>query len=424
MRIVIISHSHPRFTRGGAEISAYRSFSHLRSLGIEVYFFGALRRHETEIANVFGRREILEIDQNEFVFRVDDFDDFWHINLSSSSVCLFDKIVSIRPDVVHAHHFWNVGWNVLNALRSTKFFIMAITLHEYLAICFNFGQMVKTRGFGLCHQASAFDCAICFPARMKAAFESRKTQFLRSLSAFDVVISPSEFLARRFSDWGLESEIHILENFCPPSINTAETDFGYLVDRFAFFGQITPFKGVDIFLSAALVCIQSGRRNLRFDIFGLSTREFLEIYGESWQIPLARHADQIAFRGRYSPHESSALMAQHGWIVVPSIWWENSPVVIQEAFNAGRPVLCSAIGGMKEKVESGRSGYCFRVGDSGDLARTMLQCISNQSHWQVMVDYIRNSSSFSGQWSEDLLSVFRKKLMALSSEETRCEFGP
>ena len=54
-------------------------------------------------------------------------------------------------------------------------------------------------------------------------------------------------------------------------------------------------------------------------------------------------------------------MSSVDWVVVPSIWWENSPLVIQEAFMHGRPVICSDIGGMAEKVNDGVDGLHFRV---------------------------------------------------------------
>ena len=47
-------------------------------------------------------------------------------------------------------------------------------------------------------------------------------------------------------------------------------------------------------------------------------------------------------------------MSEIDWVVVPSRWWENSPLVIQEAFMHGRPVICSGIGGMAEKVDAQR----------------------------------------------------------------------
>ena len=64
-------------------------------------------------------------------------------------------------------------------------------------------------------------------------------------------------------------------------------------------------------------------------------------------------------------------MSSADWIVVPSIWWENSPVVIQEAFRAGKPVIGSNLGGIAEKVQDGVNGLLFRVGDATDLAATL-----------------------------------------------------
>ena len=55
-------------------------------------------------------------------------------------------------------------------------------------------------------------------------------------------------------------------------------------------------------------------------------------------------------------------------VLVPSIWWENSPMVIQEALRNRRPVVCSDIGGMAEKVVDGRDGFSFPVGNPVALA--------------------------------------------------------
>ena len=64
-------------------------------------------------------------------------------------------------------------------------------------------------------------------------------------------------------------------------------------------------------------------------------------------------------------------MSASDYVLVPSTWWENSPVVIQEAYAAGRPVICSGIGGMAEKVPNRRFGLHFRLNDAADLARVM-----------------------------------------------------
>jgi glycosyltransferase involved in cell wall biosynthesis len=59
------------------------------------------------------------------------------------------------------------------------------------------------------------------------------------------------------------------------------------------------------------------------------------------------------------------------WVLVQSVWWENDPLVIQEAFLARRPVLCSDIGGMAEAVPHGIAGYHVPVGDPAAWADAM-----------------------------------------------------
>jgi glycosyltransferase involved in cell wall biosynthesis len=79
----------------------------------------------------------------------------------------------------------------------------------------------------------------------------------------------------------------------------------------------------------------------------------------------------LSFAGRYDPLDAIDLMRSVGWVVVPSIWWENSPVVIQEAKRAGTPLIVSDIGGMAEKVQRDVDGLHFKRAAPMDLARVM-----------------------------------------------------
>jgi glycosyltransferase involved in cell wall biosynthesis len=71
-------------------------------------------------------------------------------------------------------------------------------------------------------------------------------------------------------------------------------------------------------------------------------------------------------------------------VLVPSIWWENSPVVIQEAFRNNRPVLCSDIGGMAEKVRDGIDGYHFSVGSGLELSYLLIRLHDDRSLLQSL----------------------------------------
>ena len=57
------------------------------------------------------------------------------------------------------------------------------------------------------------------------------------------------------------------------------------------------------------------------------------------------------------------------------VWPENAPLVIQEAFLAGVPVVASRIGGIPEMVADGRNGLLFAAGDVDDLARTLTRLL-------------------------------------------------
>jgi glycosyltransferase involved in cell wall biosynthesis len=63
--------------------------------------------------------------------------------------------------------------------------------------------------------------------------------------------------------------------------------------------------------------------------------------------------NRVRFYGAYQNSEMPRLMQSIDWTIIPSIWWENSPIVIQESFYHGRPMICSNIGGMAEKITDG-----------------------------------------------------------------------
>ncbi len=81
-------------------------------------------------------------------------------------------------------------------------------------------------------------------------------------------------------------------------------------------------------------------------------------------------------------------MSEIDWVVVPSRWWENSPLVIQEAFMHGRPVICSGIGGMAEKVEHNVNGLHFPVSQPNVLAETIRAATSTPGLWERLRDGI------------------------------------
>jgi glycosyltransferase involved in cell wall biosynthesis len=117
-------------------------------------------------------------------------------------------------------------------------------------------------------------------------------------------------------------------------------------------------------------------------LFGANLELQPGAYQNEFRALLEETRQNVTLVGRYSPADLPTLMASIDWVVVPSVWWENAPLVIQEAFEHGRPVICSGIGGMAEHVTDGVNGLHFRVGDATDLARVIRHAVTSPDLWE------------------------------------------
>jgi len=100
---------------------------------------------------------------------------------------------------------------------------------------------------------------------------------------------------------------------------------------------------------------------------------------------------------------------------MPSIWWENAPLVIEEAFQQGRPVICSDIGGMAESVTHEVDGLTFRAGDAHALAAAMERALVEPDLWQLLAAGITPRRTMAA-CVEDHLQLYRNLLTIAQRE--------
>jgi glycosyltransferase involved in cell wall biosynthesis len=369
--IAIVSHSHPSVTKGGAEIAAYALYEGLRRIGVDTIF----------IANCAAadRHRLLLGSEREFAVISDPlrYDHFYQ--LAASDMWRQLKAILLRQEVrlVNFHHFLALGANSLRALAAETDIPFVITLHEFLAVCAHHGQMVTRPARRLCHAASPAACATCYPEHSRQQFAARKQLLRAALQPAAGFISPSHFLADRMIAWGLPREkFVVIENGLRDLGDRDLHERQEIEGRpwiFGYFGQITPFKGADTLLDTIDLLSrhpgveQTVRIRVHGNLIGQET-EFVDRFTKT--LTNSRFA---SYAGPYDNADVQKLMAACDYILVPSTWWENSPVVIQEAYAAGRPVICTGIGGMAEKVPNRRAGLHFRLGDGADLARVMIE---------------------------------------------------
>ena len=85
----------------------------------------------------------------------------------------------------------------------------------------------------------------------------------------------------------------------------------------------------------------------------------------------------MEFHGPYSREALATILSAMDVLVLPSLWYENTPFVVLEAFAAGTPVVATDVGGLAEIVQHGVNGELFRRGDAGDLARCLQGLVDN-----------------------------------------------
>jgi glycosyltransferase involved in cell wall biosynthesis len=132
---------------------------------------------------------------------------------------------------------------------------------------------------------------------------------------------------------------------------------------FGYIGGHQVEKGVPLLIEAF-----NGIKNARLFIYGS---------GKETEYKKMIKSSNIFLKGRVEDHKKAEAFGQLDFLVVPSIWYENAPLTIYEAFMFKVPVLTSNIGGMAEAVKDGINGLHFRVADAGDLRRKMEYCIAH-----------------------------------------------
>ena len=389
-RVLIVSHGHPAITRGGAEIAAYALFEALeRQPAYDAWFLGC--RPETgghlgvSISQPFGERE--------FVYTPGAFDWFKFANHDQSFPGEFRRLLEeIRPDIIHFHHFAFFGleafWFAKTVLPHVK---IVLTAHEYLLICHAYGQMVTKQKQFLCHQATFEACHACFPEFSQADFFLRRHYAGLFLPSLDAVIAPSAFLMARLQSWGLAApRMETIENVVSDRSGQAPTVTTMPAAQFrvGFFGQISRLKGIGVLLEAAKMLSRGGHDTISIDIHGKYEGQPMEFQTEFLE-QLQQAGTNVRYLGPYLPRQVDSVMQSVSVVIVPSIWWENSPVVIQEAFRNRRPVICSDIGGMAEKVRDGLDGWHVPVGDAAALASLLVSLAANRPAVSAMSATVR-----------------------------------
>ncbi len=416
MKIIKIIHGYPPFYNAGSEVYS-QSICEELSKSNQVFVF--TREENPYLPDFTIRKE--QINENLVIYLANmaqGKDGFRHRELD----LIFSNLLNeIKPNVAHIGHLNHLSTGFVDVLKNKNIPIV-FTLHDFWLMCPR-GQFLQ-RNFGnpdhlqLCDKQENKKCAVsCYNAYFTGQEENKETDIshwsnwigsrMRETkditNKVDLFIAPSKYLKRRYvEEFGVkENKIHYLDygfplQYLTPTENRETSDtfvFGYI-------GTHIPAKGVNQLIEAFLKL--KGKTSLK--IWGWkdqrATKELVE-KAKALGLP-------IEFMGEYvNKNLADEVFSQVDCIVVPSIWSENSPLVIHEAQACHIPVITANYGGMAEYVKHRINGLLFEHRKSNSLSEQMQWAIENKSK---MADFGKRGYLFSENGSVPEIKEHCKEL--------------
>lgn len=266
-------------------------------------------------------------------------------------------------DIGHVHiYYGKLSNSVLYALKVYGIVIVQ-SVHEYRRLCPNYKFLDN-------------DGNICEQCPKNTALRSVKNKCINSsrLSSLAVMIEVvirdwffnpkylidhfiyvSDFIRQKHLQYLGEDSSNILWNFTRGQISldtsgTKDFDFVYV-------GRLSKEKGLLEFLE-----LLDGTERAAIVGEGELSEELVNEYGSQSNITIFGFVDNEKIKG---------LMQRAKYLVIPSLWYENNPVIVMEAYSVGVPVIGSRVGGIPEIVIDSETGYLVNFSRK-ELARSQL----------------------------------------------------
>jgi glycosyltransferase involved in cell wall biosynthesis len=336
----------------------------------------------------------------------------------------------VQPDILHVHSLLNLSFD-LPTLAHARAIPVVATLHDYTLVCASGGQRVHRAEDHLCETIDSERCARCFrespfypqiaagniahvtglgrtlkdaagvlarraprltrsvanaaaqSAAVQVTTSDIDTRLNRARAVFeeiDLFVAPSRSIADEFERLGLRrSKIRVSDyGFLPFDPVNERPVSGPL--RIGFVGTLVSHKGAHILIDA---------------VRALPSRAYeLKIFGDEHVFPdysaqLRNDATglPVRFEGAFDRDRTAEVFGSIDVLVVPSIWLENSPLVIHEAFMAGVPVVAARIGGIADLVTDETNGLLYEPRSTAALTRALKRLIDDP---QLLDAFSRN----------------------------------
>ena len=393
MHILKIIHGYPPNYNAGSEVYSQSICSELS----KHHKVSVLTREENPYLHCFSIRKQI-VNNNLTLYFVNNpqgKDGYRHKPIDDNFA---ELIKQIKPDIAHIGHLNHLSTGLIDELNKLKITIV-FTLHDFWLMCprgqFLTRSIGNTNNFQLCVKQDNKKCAIdCYKVYFSGREENEKAEIENwsswthkrmvetkaIINKVDLFIAPSHYLRNRFiNDFGVPENKIIYLDYGFPTEYLTQTEKSKEKTKYTFgyIGTHIPAKGLNILIEA----FKQIEEHATLKIFGRAN----EHSTNALKTLAETSKNEIEFSGEYINHNlANVVFSNVDCIVVPSIWGENSPLVIHEAQSCKVPVITANFGGMKEYVEHNVNGLLFEHRNTNSLAEQMKFAVSNPGKMKTL----------------------------------------
>lgn len=329
-------------------------------------------------------------------YHVIDAPDSWGDDVSSqvdwvASVEWAKKVLlEIKPDILH-QHYWKKMWFFMEAAIQLK--IPTIyTVYDYGLPCIR--QFLVTSENQLCKEKPNLNN--CYTCEIKNNINSRKQiekhneiselfkRWSKIANNLNALIVTSPFAKELYTNQGVNNKIiferpwfYNQKNIKQKAINKLDKNI-----TIGFIGRLVPEKGLHILLDSLLLI--NNKESIKLRVAGHINNGYSQELFSKYKCFVGRY--EVDWLGWINNQELSYFFNSIDVLVVPSIWYDNTPSVLIEAIAHGCPVICSDVPSMTHIIKNDVNGLVFKINNSQDLA---LQ-IEKFSQSQSVIDKLSN----------------------------------
>lgn len=395
MHILKIIHGYPPEYNAGSEVYSQSICNELS----KKHRVSVFTREENPYAADFEIRKQREPNNDNlclyFVNHPMGKDGYRHAQMDAAFGQLIDKL---QPDVAHIGHLNHLSTGLVTELKKRSIPIL-FTLHDFWLMCprgqFLTRSIGKAENLQLCSGQENRKCAThCYEVYCSGDEAHREKELdywtgwiadrmdvTRSIAQkVDRFIAPSRYLMNRFiNDFAVPKEkISYLDYGFPTHyLSPQKKHKAHDVYTFGYIGTHIPAKGIDLLIRA----FNEVKGPAKLMVFG---REHGQSTAALKQLA-AQSPHTIHFAGEYVNHNlADRVFSQVDCIVVPSIWTENSPLVIHEAQACQIPVITADAGGMAEYVAHQLNGLLFKHRDQNSLSKQLSYAVNHPGQMEQL----------------------------------------